>query len=294
MKLFSKADAKAPIPAEAVTTDLAVAVLLSDMVLMDVGDLRRYYKALWKTRLDCTEVPIARKEFGEFQRLKLESEGRTLFLSLRSGPLPATLMEMIGRMTDISAMGASPEKSQIDAMRNHKAHAVLGCTTYEDKSNPQRTIDRAWLIAEALCTLLEHRKEFVGYAPISAQVYRPREWITSKLENKSVGQHDLFMLLCNVRSIPGEQEQWMHTLGMEQFCQPDLEVWFKDRDKGDYYFELLVNACMHSIADSILTPGSTFNIHGDPFTYKLESPRETPNHKWGKFGAMRMEPIQGR
>lgn len=291
MKLFSKADDKAPIPADAVTTDFVVAVLLSDMVLMDVGDFRRYHKALWKTKLDCTEVPLARKELGEFQRLKIESEGRTLFLSLRSGPLPGSLLEMMGRMTDISAMGMSPEQAQIDAMKNHKAHAVLGCTTYDDKSDPQKAIDRAWLFVETLCTLLEHRKEFVGYAPISAQVYRPREWILSRLESKNISQNELFMLLCNIRSFPGEQENWMHTLGMEQFCQPDLEVWFKDRGKGDYYFELLMNAAMYSISESVLSLGNTFNIHGDPVTYKLATPREVANHKWGKFGAMGMESI---
>jgi hypothetical protein len=291
LKLFSKADDKAPIPADAVTTDFVVAVLLSDMVLMDVGDFRRYHKALWKTKLDCTEVPLARKELGEFQRLKIESEGRTLFLSLRSGPLPGSLLEMMGRMTDISAMGMSPEQAQIDAMKNHKAHAVLGCTTYDDKSDPQKAIDRAWLFVETLCTLLEHRKEFVGYAPISAQVYRPREWILSRLESKNISQNELFMLLCNIRSFPGEQENWMHTLGMEQFCQPDLEVWFKDRGKGDYYFELLMNAAMYSISESVLSLGNTFNIHGDPVTYKLATPREVANHKWGKFGAMGMESI---
>jgi len=293
LKLFSKASDKAPIPADAVTTDLAVAVLLSDMVLMDVNDFRRYYKALWKTKLDCTEVPVARKELGEFQRLKLESQGRTLILSLRSGPLPGNLLEMMGRMTDVSAMGPAPEQVQVDAMRNHKAHAVLGCTTYDDKSDPQKAIDRAWLIVETLCTLLEHRKEFIGYSPISAQVYRPREWITSRLESKSVGQQELFMLLCNVRRFPGEQEHWMHTLGMEQFCQPDIEVWYKDADKGDYYFELLVNAAMHSISESVISMGNTFNLSGDPVTYKLVSAKDVPNHKWGKFGAVRMEPISG-
>ncbi len=294
MRLFSRAGNEAPIPAGAVTTDLVVAVLLNNMVLMDVSEFRRYYKALWKTKLECTETQLARKEFGEFQRLKIESDGRTLFLSLRSGPLPGDLLEMMGRMTDMSAMGTSPEQAQIDAMRGHRAHAVLSCTTYDDKSDPQIAINRAWLFVELLCTLLEHRKEFVGYAPISAQVYRPREWILSRLESKSIGQSELFMLLCNVRSFPGEQENWMHTLGMEQFCQPDLEVWFKNREKGDYYFELLVNAAMHSIAESVLSLGNTFNIHGDPVTYELTASRDVANHKWGKFGAMNLEPTSNR
>lgn len=290
-RVFSRADGKAPIPANAVTTDLVVAVLLSDMVLMDVGDLRRYYKALWKTRLDCVEVPVARKEQGEFQRLKLESQGRTLILSLRSGPIPGNLLEMMGRMTDLSAMGISPDQAQIDAMRNHKAHLIMGSTNYDDESDPQKAMDRAWMLVEVLCTLMEHRKEFIGYAPVSAQVYRPREWMKSRLEEEHFGQHELFMLLCNIRHIRGEDVQWMHTLGMEQLCQPDLEVRFKEADKGNYYFELLVNAAMHSIAESVLSAGNTFNLKGDPVTYKLVPPKDVANHKWGKFGAMGLEPM---
>lgn len=293
MKLFSKTAEEAPFPTGAVTVDLAVAVLLSDMVLMDVNDFRRAYKALWKTRMDCTEVPIVRKEFGEFQRLKLESDGRTMFLSLRSGPLPGNMLEMIGRMTDVSAMGHPPAEAQVTAMRNHKAHAVLSCTTYDDKTDPPKTINRAWLIVEILCTLLEHRNEIIGYAPISGQVYRPREWLSSRLKERTINQHDLFMLLCNMRLFPGEQESWVHTLGMEQFCQPDLEVWFKDKDKGGYFFDLLLNASMYSTAESILSLGDTFSLTRDPVSYKLVPARAVPEHKWGKFGAMGLEPISG-
>lgn len=291
MKLFSKAGQNALTPADVVTTDLAVAVLLSDMVLLDVGDLRRYYKALWKTKMDCEEVPLARKEQGEFQRLKLVSQDRTLFLSLRSGPLPGDILERMGRMTDLSAMGMAPEQAQVDAMRNHKAHLVMGLTTYADRLDPQKAVDRAWMIVEVLCTLMEHRKEFVGYSPISAQAYRPREWITSRLESKQLGQQELFMLLGNVIHVPGEQEHWMFTLGMEQFCQPDIEVWYKDETKGNYFFELLINAAMYSIAESVMTIGNTFNLSGDPVKYRLVAPREVPNQKWGKFGAMRMDPV---
>ena len=56
--MFSKTDDVASIPADAVTTDFVVVVLFSDLVLMDIGDFRRYYKALWSLKPDCAEVPL--------------------------------------------------------------------------------------------------------------------------------------------------------------------------------------------------------------------------------------------
>ena len=243
MGLFSKANKEAPLPPDARTANLAVAVLLSDMVLLDLGDFKRYYKAVCGSRASCKEVPILKKDVGEFQRLELESEGRTLILSLRSGPLPQQLVNMLGRVTEVSVMGPELTETDATALRNHKAHAIIGCTTFEDKDNPQRPVNQAWLLAETLLTLFEHRKEFIGYAPISAQIYRPRDWLVTRLKEGKIQQGDLFMLLCNMQLFGGERN-WIHSLGMEQFGQPDFEAWFANRSDGNLYFELIVMYCL--------------------------------------------------
>jgi hypothetical protein len=288
--LFSKASKQAPLPADAKTAKLNIAVLLSDMVLLDVGVFKRYYKAVCGSRASVTEIPLEKKDVGEFQRLDLESEGRKLVLSLRSGPLPQQLVSMMGQMTELSVLGSDMAEDEVNALKNHQAHAVVGGLTFEDHNDPQRPINQAWLAAETLLTLFEHRKEFIGYAPVAAQVYRPRRWLVARTTETKIAQADLFMLLGNLQFHTGELN-WMHTLGMEQFGQPDLEVWFADRDKGNIYFELLGNAAMYSISKSLLMLGNTFELEGMPEKYKLVAPKEVKNHQWGKFGALGLEPV---
>ena len=288
MVRLMKSKKPAPTMPNARSADVRIAVLLNDMVLLDLSEFRRCFKRVCGARASCREMPTIRKEHGEFQRLELESEGRSLILSLRSGPLPADFVDVILRVTEASVMGPGMGEGDVDALRNHKAHAVIGCTVSEDLENPQTPVNQAWLIAEAILTLFEHREEFVGYAPLSARMYRPRDWLVSGLKQGQVEQGDLFPLLCNMHLLVGD-ENWMHTLGMEHFGQPDFEVWFSDKDKARHFFDVLFTASVYSLTQSSLCLGNTLQIGDDSANYRLVESRNVANYQWGAFGGLGLE-----
>ena len=109
----------------------------------------------------------------------------------------------------------------------------------------------------------------------------------SFLKNTSLASADLFLLFTNTHWAKRDNENWIHTHGMEQFGLPDIQVKFTENAKASYYRELLNNTAIYCIKNGpVLQVGDTAELAGDGVMYKINAVKKDVEHPYGHFGAI--------
>jgi hypothetical protein len=285
VSLFSKLDMNQLKAIDRKSTAVRIVVLFDSAVTMDAKELEGAFERLWMNALVCDSILPQPGQRDDVQRFSLNSEGIESTLTVVGMPLPADLTRVMEQMTSRSALPFRLDDSQLLALKNHKAHAIVEATVFEVRNNPQKEVDKAWFLMRTVIALQEQIQGFAGYISVAAQVYHPGGWLRGLLKDREVQKSDLFVLLGNLHFVVNG-DNWVHTHGMEQFGLPDIEARFSDRDQASYFTNLVGDAAMYTVDSEAMALGNTLELMGDGVIYKVVEAKPEPDHDYGAFGAI--------
>jgi len=248
----------------------------------DPEDIMQRFKARWGIDVGCSNV----EEWSQpkkKQEIYLLGNGKdNLRITVAGTPLSKDLKEVILR--------GAPDLGQeeVQAVKDHAGYYLLDYILGDDDS-----AEPVYFTAKALMIFLED-KNVIGFANIPAMLYQPREKIESILDNldgQEFSSAELFLLFVTVHLVDEDGKYWIHTHGMEQFGLPDIQMWYADGDKYDYY-EFVGTAAAYMIDNGpVLKPSDTAELTGDGIIYKIESAEEELDHPFGEFGSILIVPV---
>ena len=235
----------------------------------------REFKQRWETKIISGEAE---------QLVSLEEDDGTYLLGNGTHNIRLKVSDrpLSGELVDALLMAVPGlEDSHKNALQNHK-----GYVSVDYLFGPNTPVERVRFAAQVLLVLVQ-QEGALGYANISAMLYRPRDHVQSLFEQAELPSFDLYMLFVHTHWIEEGEGNWIHTHGMEQFDAPDLQVRFAEKTQHQYYSELLSNTSIYMIEPGpVLNPGHTMELKGDGVIYEIKSPTPVPGHPFGSFGSL--------
>ena len=273
---------------EARSTPVRLIVMFSGVPDFDPKEYADLFRKHWNKKITCEKSPAQDDPEVGIRRYAVTVENTQLSLAFVSMPLSNDVIQVIERMTAMSALPFQISELQSKALHDHVTHAVIETKITENLEKPMLGIASAWAMLELLITLMEQFDGMTGYVPVSAQVYHSKDWLRDMVRSRQIQQSDLFIYLCNIHFI-ADSENWVHTHGMEQFGLPDIEARFTGREQAARYTNLVGDAAMYTIDTAVITTGNTLELSGDGVVHKVVGSKQVPDHSYGAFGAIAIE-----
>lgn len=273
---------------EARSTKARLLIMFSGVPDFDAKEYANLFKKHWNKKIVCDSSPAPDDPGVGIRRFAVTVEDTQLSLSFVSMPLAKDVVNVIEKMTAMSALPFQISELQSKALHNHVTHAVIESKITENLEKPMGGIASAWATLELLITLMEQFDGMIGYVPVSAQVYHSKEWLRDMVRSRQIQQSDLFIYLCNIHFV-ADAANWVHTHGMEQFGLPDIEARFAGREEAVLYTNLVGDAAMYTIDTAVITVGNTLELSGDGVVHGVVEAKQVPEHSYGAFGAIAIE-----
>jgi hypothetical protein len=254
---------------------LHICIPFSSIPKIDPSAFAQEFTKKWKSPVSCGDAKnIDPSEKGQ-EHYILRNDTNNIRITVSDKPLQSKLV-------DLTILG-NRHLTETDktALRNNKAYISIDYLFGEDKAN-----DRVHFTAQALLSLLE-KEGSLGHVNIAAMSYTPRRESESFSKIDELKTTDLYLLFIGSHLVDEGDSLWLHTHGMGQFGTPDLQVRYKEKDKQQYYWELLSDASIYMIENGpILKPGDTAELKGDGINYEIKSGKPETENEFGPYGSL--------
>jgi hypothetical protein len=258
-----------------------VVLPLRDHLWIDMDDLMKKYRTLWKDTLPFKESPVPGDLDQRTRRFIIGDVKDGINLSVVDYPLATTFADLLADAPKICAVQTMKfEESDRKSLLEHKAHVMI-----ETRINADNAPLPAY-IAAMITLCLTRFYDVTGFAPESAQMYRTKDWANSMIKADEFDAASLFVMLCNYHHV-GNGERWLHTHGMEQVGLPDIEAYFDDASRSSELTEMIADLAIYMIDKGpVLEIGHTTQSKGENAIYRVVEARNDPQHPFGRFGAL--------
>lgn len=255
----------------------------STAIILGTEDTTREYNRLWGKKISCKRQSSPDSAAKGNATYIVENGRYSLRLVASQSSLSPNLVDVV--------MNGDPSLDEPDIvnLKNNKGYITLDYI-----GSPDSPKEKAAFCTELLVSLLE-KQGALGYVNIPAQLYRPKTGEKTSFQNSVLEEGDLFFLLINIHSVDMEKNFWLHTHGMEQFGCPDLQLYFEDDTKYEYYKTLISVTAIYMIdSGPVLKTGDTFQMPDDDNFYKIYPVKPIPDHSFGRCGAIELKSTNQR